>query len=181
MARKEKYTKKDLLKYGVKFVDKYGIDKLNARDLGKFIGCSTQPIFRHYKTLYDYKVDLRSEIHKHYEKFIEKYIDKENYLLTISYAYAIYAKKEPNLFQALFMTDLAKIRTIEEVLHSSWNRETIESTKETFHLTMEKAEALYRDVRFFTHGMACQLCAKSIKLTDQELYNLINNIIIKLR
>lgn len=181
MPRKEKYIKSDLLKLGVKFVKKHGIEKLNARDLAKFIGCSTQPIFRNYNGLNEYKLDLKTEMHNDYEKFIEKYVDKDNYLLTISYAYALYAKDESNLFRALFITDLAGTRTIEEVVNSSWNRETIEMTKEKFNLSMDNAEKLYRDVRFYTHGIACQLCCKSIKLSNDELYNLIENIIQELK
>lgn len=180
MSRKERFLKEDLLNGGVEFIRTYGIEKLNVRDLAKFIGCSTQPIFRNYSNIEEYKRDLKEALHKDYEKYISNYIDKDKYLLTISYAYALYAKNESNIFRALFITSLAGSRTIEEVINSSWNRETIEYTVKTFNISMKDAEKLYRDVRFYTHGIATQLSCNSIKLNDDELYNLINNMIKKL-
>ena len=34
----------------------------------------------------------------------------------------------------------------------------------------KKAEEVYRDVRFYTHGISSQLCAKTIKLTNKALF-----------
>ena len=181
MARNVKFTKDKILEGSVEYIRTYGIEKINVRDLAKFIGCSTAPIFRIYQNIEEYKKDLKKVLHKDYEKYIEKYIDKNNYLLTISYAYAMYAKNESNIFRALFITDLAGSRTVEEVINSSWNRETIESTAQTLNLSIEKAEKLYRDVRFYTQGIASSLSCNSIKLSDTEIYNLIQNILNKLK
>ena len=100
MARKEKFYKEDLLQMGVQFVKEKGIENLNARELAKFIGCSTQPIFRNYDNMAEYKKELKKYMKDDYNKFIEQYVDKKNYLLTISFAYALYAKIEKNLFRA---------------------------------------------------------------------------------
>ena len=42
-----------------------------------------------------------------------------------------------------------------------------------------QARELYRDVRFYTHGLSCQIATKSIIVTEQEIQNLIKNIIMK--
>ena len=181
MARIVKFKKEEILKGSVEYIRNYGIEKFNVRDLAKFIGCSTAPIFRNYLNIEEYKKDLKKVLHKDYEKYIKKYIDKSKYLLTISYGYAMYAKNEANIFRALFITELAGSRTVEQVINSEWNRETIEYTKSNLNLSIDEAEKLYRDVRFYTHGIAAQLCCNSIKLSDDELYNLIENIINKLK
>lgn len=181
MARIVKFTKEEILRGSVEYIRTYGIEKFNVRDLAKFIGCSTAPIFKNYQNTKEYKKDLKKALHKDYENYIENYIDKNNYLLTISYAYAMYAKNESNIFRALFITELAGTRTVKEVINSSRNRETIEYTKNTLNLSMEEAENLYRDVRFYTHGIAASLSCNSIKLTEEELYDLIKNIINKLK
>lgn len=182
MARTEKYTKRIILSKGVDYVREYGIERLNARDLASYIGCSTQPIFRVWNNLEEYKQDLKVELKKDYNSFISKYINTDDYLYTISYAYALYGKVEPNIFKALFITELAGTRTIKEVLNTSWNAPTIEAMTKQYKISFNIAEKIYRDVRFYTHGIASQLCAKSIKLTNIELENLIkNNIEINLR
>lgn len=180
MPRKESFSKDDLLKKGVKFIKENGIESLNARDLAKYIGCSTQPIFRNYENMQEYKEELKKCMREDYSSFINKYIEKEDYLLTISYAYALYAKNEPNIFRALFITELAGSRTIDEVINTSRNRETIEKMTSSYKISLKQAESLYRDVRFYTHGIACQICSQSIILEDKEIYKLIKNIIDKL-
>ena len=82
----------------------------------------------------------------------------------------------------MFMADLAGSRTVRQVLDTDRNKVTIEAMAKQYKISIEKAEKVYQDVRFFTHGIATQLCVKSIKLSDKELQELIkNNIEINLR
>lgn len=175
MSRKVCFSKEYLLQKSVDYIEQNGIDKFNIRDLSKFVGCSTQPFFKYYNSMEEFKVDLKKYLHLNYESFINKYIDKKHYLYTISYAYALYAKYKSNCFKALFITDLAGERTIEEVLTTDRNIETITALEEEYSITNEKARNVYRDVRFYTHGIATQLCIKSIKIDDDKLSELIKN------
>lgn len=181
MARKESFNREDLVEKGVQFINEKGIESLNARDLANFIGCSTQPIFRNYENMQEYKIDLKRSMREDYTNFINNHIKKEDYLLTISYAYVLYAKNKPNIFRALFITELAGSRTVNEVINTKRNKETIDAMIIQYNLNQEAAENLYRDVRFYTHGIACQICCRSIILDDKEIYKLIENIINKLR
>ena len=182
MARTIKYSKEDILEKSVEFIKEQGYSKLTVRELAKYIGCSTQPIFKNYDNFDMYKKDLKFYLKSDYSAFIYKYIDVKDYLYTISYAYALYAKKEPNMFFSLFMADLAGSRTVSEVLNTDRNKETINAMVKQYKISLEEAEKVYRDVRFYTHGLATQLCVNSIKLTDKEIKDLIkNNIEINLR
>ena len=182
MARTIKYSKEDILEKSVDFIKEHGYSKLTVRELAKYIGCSTGPIFKNYENFDMYKEDLKFYLRKDYSSFIYKYVDINDYLYTISYAYAFYAKKEPNVFFSLFMADLAGSRTVEEVLNTDRNFETIEAMVKQYNITLEEAKRVYREVRFYTHGIATQLCVNSIKLTDREIKNLIkNNIEINIR
>lgn len=182
MARTIKYSKEHILEKSVEFIKEHGYSKLTVRELAKYIGCSTQPIFKNYVSFDMYKEDLKLYLRRDYSAFVDRYIDIKDYLYTISYAYAFYAKKEPNVFFTLFMTDFAGSRTIEEVLNTDRNMETIEAMIKQYKISLEKAKRMYREVRFYTHGIATQLCVNSIKLNDREIKNLIkNNIEINLR
>lgn len=182
MARTIKFSKEDILKKSVDFIKEKGYSKLTVRELAKYIGCSTQPIFKNYANFDKYKKDLKFYLRKDYSSFIYKYVDIKDYLYTISYAYALYAKKEPNVFFSLFMADLAGSRTVEEVLNTDRNIETINAMVKQYKISLEDAKRVYREVRFYTHGIATQLCVSSIKLNDREIKDLIkNNIEINLR
>lgn len=175
MARKIKFSKEEILEKSVEFIKEYGYSKLTVRELSKYIGCSTQPIFKNYANFDLYKKDLKEYLSKDYKSFINQYVNKEDYLYTISYAYALYAKHESNIFFSMFMADLAGSRTVREVLDTDRNKETIVAMVKQYNISLEEAEKVYREVRFYTHGIATQLCVKSIKLTDDEIKELIKN------
>ena len=158
-----------------------GIEQMNARNLCKYIGCSTQPLFKNFDSMEGLKRCLKKYLHDYYDKFITKIVDKEDYLFTISYAYALFSYKESNIFKALFMSDLAGTRTIEEVLNSPQNISTIKSIPKQYNLTTKQSEKLYRDVRFYTHGLSCQIACKSILVDENEIKKLINDIIKNLK
>lgn len=182
MARNVSFSKEEILEKSVNFIKEYGYSKLTVRELSKYIGCSTQPLFRNFENFDVYKKELKGYLRKDYESFIAKYVNKEDYLYTISYAYALYAKEEPNIFFSMFMADLAGSRTVKEVLDTDRNKETIIAITKQYNISLEEANRIYRDVRFYTHGIATQLCVNSIKLTNKELEDLIkNNININLR
>lgn len=181
MARKVAFDSNYILEKTSDFVKTYGVDAMNARDLCKYIGCSTQPLFKNFISMEGLKKSLKKYLHDYYDSFIDVIVDKSDYLYTISYAYCLFAYKEPKIFKALFMTELAGTRTIDEVLKSSWNIETIESIPKQYRLTKNQSERLYRDVRFFTHGLSCQIACNSIKVNEKEIKELIRGVIDKLK
>lgn len=181
MSRKTVFNKEYILEKTYAFIKEEGIYKMNARDLCKFIGCSTQPLFKNFNSMEGLKKELKKYLHDYYDEFISKIVNKEDYLYTISIAYALFAFREPNIFKALFMSDLAGTRTIDEVLKSSWNIETINSIPRKYQINSKKAEKLYRDIRFYTHGLSCQIACNSISVTEDEIKKLIKDVINKLK
>ena len=103
MARKTKFSKEEILKKSIEFIKEFGYFKLTVRDLTKYIGCSTQPIFKNFNNFEEYKDNLKLYLRDDYNSFIKQYIDEEDYLYTISYAYALFAKEELNIFFSMFI------------------------------------------------------------------------------
>lgn len=177
MARNVVFNEQYVMNLLVNYIKDNGIDRFTVRDIAQYIGCSTQPLFRLFDNTDNLKKVLKVYLHKDYEDYIAKYVDKNDYLLTISYGYAMYAKEVPNVFKTLFITELAGTRTMDEVINSSWNRGTIEAMSRQYNLSIKDLEKVYRDVRFYTHGISCQLSCNSIDINNKELLMLIKNMI----
>ena len=170
MARKAIYEKEFIIDKSLDFIKEKGIDNLSVRELSGYIGCSTQPLFRLYDNMDLFKKDLKKRLNTEYHEFSDKMINKNNYLLSMSYAYAMYAKKENSMFKALFLSELSdnKIKP---------SKNDIKLVANEYRISEERAKATLRDVAIYTHGLATQLCLKNINLSDKDLFYLINTCI----
>lgn len=176
-----KIHKEDMITEAFTMIRKHGLDSLNARSLAKQLGCSTQPLFKHFANMEDLKKQVKSVIDDCYRDFVQKRLDMEDQLFSMSIAYIEFARSERHLFGALFLYPLLNSRTLWEVVNSPWNLETIASCEAQYHLTRPQAEQLYRDVRFYCHGIATQLYAQTITLTKDTIADLVRNAIMRFR
>ena len=171
MARKAVFEKEYFIDKSLDFIKEKGIDSLSVRELSNYIGCSTQPMFRLFENMDDYKKDLKKKLSEEYLEFCDGIVNKNNYLLTACYAYAMYAKKENSMFKALFLSDLSDNKIIKT------NKSVVKLVVDEYKISEERAKAALRDVGIYTHGLATQLCLKNINLSDKDLFYLINTCI----
>lgn len=177
MPPKKRITKEKILEKAIDIVHEEGIEKLNARYLAKELKCSTMPIFQAFQDMNELKMNVKTQIDDYYTKFIIQHLDKQDYLFTMSFAYINFAKNERNFFGALFVNPLLDSRTVQEVIDSPWNRETIECTAKQFQISVQKSEELYRDIRFYAHGVATQLYGGNMTLSEEEIKMLLRHAI----
>ena len=169
MARTIRITKDMLITAGTELVLEKGISALNIRGIAAKIGCSIQPIFRNFGSMDVLRKEIFTALDKQYGAFIAQYVDKTDYLFTISLAHIRLAEEQRNLFEAMFLTDEYGTRTVEQILNASWNRETIECTAQQFEISLQAAENVYRDVRFYTFGIAREVYAGLI-IESEQIY-----------
>lgn len=177
MARKTTFVKDQLLEKTIDFIRQKGIKSMKARELCKYIGCSTQPIFKNFGSMGNLKNDVKKYVRNYYKNFIEKIVDKNAYLYSTNYSYALFALQEPNLFEALFIDDLSSAKTIDEVLKTDDDLDIIESIPNQYKISKKQSERLYRDVKFYAHGLSCQIVFNNLSLKKEDVGLLIKNII----
>lgn len=171
MSRKVIFEKDYIIDKSVDFIKEKGIDNLSVREISNYIGCSTQPLFRVFDNMDDYKKSLRKKLDNEYSVFSDNIINYNSYLLTMSYAYVMYAKKENSMFKALFLSDLSDKRIIRS------SKKEIDLIVKEYKISKEKAKSVLRDVCIYTHGLATELCLKNIKISDKDLLYLVNTCI----
>lgn len=168
MARTVRITEEMIVEAGVQLVLEAGLPALNARSLAARLHCSIQPIFRNFGSMESLRDAVLRGLDRVYAGFIEQRIDKSDWLFTISRAHIALALAEKHLFHAMFLTKLYGTRTVEEIVQSSWNRETIDCTAAQYGLSTADAEAVYRDVRFYAFGIALGAYAGTVALAPGE-------------
>ena len=180
MANKERYTKEYILEMGLKFVEEYGIESLNARNFAKYMNTSTQPIFRNYSNMNDLKEDIFLKAKKEYINDILENIDESEYLLSMLYLIIKFAKNNVNTYNTIFYSEFSASRSIDEIINSEWNEKIIKRIMEEYNLSIEESQNLYRDIRFYTHGIAMQVSSEKVKISDEEIKELLKNMLNRL-
>ena len=170
MARTPRITAEMLLEAGAAITLEKGADALNVRSVAAKLNCSVQPVFRNFVIEY---------LDGTYQSFVAQYLDKSDYLFTISLAHILLARDRRNLFGVLFLSNEYGSRTVSQIISSPWNREAIDCTAVQYGLTVKEAEAVYRDVRFYTFGIAEALYAGSLIAEENELRQLLRGAIRK--
>ena len=170
MARTPRITAEMLLEAGASITLEKGADALNVRSVAAKLNCSVQPVFR--RAVIEY-------LDGTYQSFVAQYLDKSDYLFTISLAHILLARDRRNLFGVLFLSNEYGSRTVPQIISSPWNREAIDCTAVQYGLTVKEAEAVYRDVRFYTFGIAEALYAGSLIAEENELRQLLRGAIRK--
>ena len=72
MPNKEKYNQEYIINKTIEYITQYGLEIMNARSVAKYIGISTQPLFRNFKNMEDLKKHVYVEIKKRYLDYICK-------------------------------------------------------------------------------------------------------------
>lgn len=179
MPRKVRITQDMLIQAGVELILTQGLGALNIRSLAAQLDCSIQPIFRNFGTMEVLREKIICALGEKYNAVIDASIDKEDYLFTISLAHVALARDHRNLFEVMFLAGVYGARTVQQIIHSSWNREAIQSTSKQYGISLAQAEEVYRDVRFYTFGIAQAVYAGSVILAEGEDARLLHGAIEK--
>ncbi|MCD7948922.1 MAG: TetR/AcrR family transcriptional regulator [Erysipelotrichaceae bacterium] len=181
MPPKSKVSKEDVLNAAFQITKNEGFKYVNARSVAKALNCSTMPIFRVYDNMEALNNELIDKIYDYYRDFTNSYIKGKDELLEVSYAYVEFARIEKNLFYTIYVSDISESRTLNETIHSDYNQSIIHKMMKQYDISYDKAVAIFRDVRFYTHGIASQVLVDRTILDEDEVLQLIKQVIDKFR
>ena len=106
MPPKAKINKEMILDAAVAIVREQGHEMINARTIAERLGCSTQPVLYHFKTI----DEIREAVYKTVEEYHGSYIRPKGDrglapLLELGLNYIRFGHEEKNFFRFLFQTD----------------------------------------------------------------------------
>ena len=106
MAPKIKITREMILNAAFEIIREQGYESLNARSIAGRLGCSTQPILYHFKTM----TEIRDAVYETADRFHTEMIMRgmegaKDPFLGIGLAYIRFGREEKNLFRFLFQSN----------------------------------------------------------------------------
>ena len=117
MPPKVKITKEMIIDAAFEIARSEGAENINARTVSKKLGCSTQPVMYHFKTIEELKKTVYVKADEYHSEYITN-IQSENPMKDIGLNYIRFAETEKNLFRFLFQTNEFIGKNICELINS---------------------------------------------------------------
>ena len=171
MPPKSKYTKEEVVKVAYEMTRELGVDAVTTREIGKRIGASPTPIFTLFRNMQEVKEEVRILAWKQYEQYISDALNYTPVFKQFGIRMIEFAKKEPKLFQLLYMQEREESRTFEEMtkeIGSSVDT-CIEIIKRDYDLEENEARILFSQVWLFTFSLCVLLANKVCTFSEQEI------------
>jgi AcrR family transcriptional regulator len=176
MPPKVKVTQEAILTASIEIVKHKGIGNLNARDIGKALGCSVQPIFSNFENMEQLKEVLYQRIETLFDEHMRMGMGKHQIpFLGMGLAYIDFAKSEQNLFKFLFMSDGFKGKSVLDMIRAEENREIVRIIAGMTGLDFERAEQLFLSIWLITHGIAALMATNDCDFSEETIVKLLTD------
>lgn len=172
MGKKEKYTKEELVGKAVEMVREKGFDNLGIRSLADYAGVSTQPICRHFGNIKELNACVLSAINDLYEDFLKKEVHSGQYppYKASGIGYVNFARKEPELFKALFM----RSRKNEDGKKEDAAFDAIsQKVAERYKIDYADARKFHLMMWLVVHGIATQIATEYLNLSEADVSDIL--------
>ncbi len=171
-----KVTKEMIIEAAFEIAKEIGAENITARTVSQKLGCSTQPVLYHFKTI----EEVRIAAHKRASEFHINYVTNisgkyERPMLEVGMRHIQFAAKERNLFRFLFHSNYYT-----DVSLSDWlTRENFDSLfsilKRQAKADQQQAYYIFSQIFLVTHGIASLLANNTMVYDEAYCINTLSN------
>lgn len=170
MPPKQKYTKEQILSAASQLVREAGMPALTARALSNRLDCSVAPIFSAFGSMENLCAEVIKVIKNVYADYIKEGLTQQLPFKGAGLKFIEFAKREPNFFRVLFMSENCK--SMDDFMLLDENNALIVGALESYWgLDKPTASSLHKDITIYTYGIAAMCATNSCVFTDEEISN----------
>lgn len=176
MPPARKVEKQDIIKATLDILKKEDIESVNARRIARELNCSVQPIYHNFENMEELKKEVFEEMYKIYQEYMNKGKMNEKSYKGMGLAYIKYARDFPNYFKLIFMqkTELSPERFID---NDDMGNDVIQKGMELTGFSYKEQKKFHVKVWMFTHGIATLVATGTVKLSQEEVDNLLQETV----
>lgn len=168
MPPKVRITKEMIIDAAFEIARSEGAENINARTVSKKLGCSTQPVMYHFKTIEELKKTVYVKADEYHSEYITN-IQSENPMKDIGLNYIRFAETEKNLFRFLFQTNEFIGKNISELINSEELQPIIAILSKEVEVNTEQAKTIFRSLFLIAHGYASMFANNEITYDEQTI------------
>lgn len=167
MPPRANITRADIAEAALNVVREKGAEQLNARQIARKLGCSTQPVMYHFKTM----AELKQEVYARADRFHAEYLltmkkQAPHPLLEIGLNYLRFAREEAPLFRFLFQSGFSPQRTLPEMIEADELAPLLSVLQRNLNMDREQTKTVFLTLALFTHGYASLLSNQHLEYDE---------------
>ena len=176
MPTKIRISKDMILDAAFEIVRQDGMEKLSNRELANRLKCSIRPIYYQFENVEEMQKELYTKIEKYFYKFLLDNMVKEiPRYKQVGINYIKFAKQEKKLFQTLFMSDTGLTPDAFVSKDGDDYEEIAKLIKISTNLKDNDIKDFHTKMWIFCHGIATLVANGTIKLTDNQIQELLSS------
>lgn len=168
MPPKAKITKEMIIDAGFEVARELGIEMVNARTVSERLGCSTQPVMYHFKTIEDIKKAIYQKADAYHTAYLMD-IHGDSPMLELGLSYIRFAQTEKQLFRLLFQSDEYSGKSISELIDAEGLLPILNVLSESAGTDIVRAKEIFRLLFLFVHGYAGMLANNTMKYDEAAI------------
>lgn len=168
MPPKAKITRAMIIDAAFEIARNEGAENINARTVSKKLGCSTQPVMYHFKTIDELKKTVYVKADEYHSEYITD-IHSDNPMKDIGLNYIRFAVTEKNLFRFLFQSNEFSGKSISELINSKELQPVIAILSQEAAVNTEQAKTIFRSLFLIAHGYASMFANNEIAYDEQTV------------
>lgn len=148
-----------------RLVREQGHERLTARNLAAFLGCSTQPVMYQFPGL----DTLRETVYRRADAFHSEYILEDGDLIGIGLRYIRFAREEPRLFRFLFQSGHFSGTSLADLVRAPEAAGLIAAVTSQAGMSAEDAAAFFEPLAAIVHGYASLIANNAMKYDPEAI------------
>ncbi len=171
-----KVTKEMIIDAAFEIAKEMGAENINARTVSQKLGCSTQPVLYHFKTI----EDVRMAAHKKGMEFHVNYVTNlsgnyERPMLEVGMRHIQAAVEQKNLFRFLFHSNYYTGISLSDWLTEENFGSIFSILKKQAKVDSQQAYSIFSQIFLVTHGIASLLASNAMVYDEAYCIKALSN------
>ena len=171
-----KVTKEMIIDAAFEIAKEMGAENITARTVSQKLGCSTQPVLYHFKTIEDVRIAAHKKASEFHINYVTNLSGKyERPMLEVGMRHIQFAVEEKNLFRFLFHSNYYTGVSLSDWLTGKNFDSLFPILKRQAKVDERQAYSIFSQIFLVTHGIASLLANNAMVYDKPYCINTLSN------
>lgn len=171
-----KVTKEMIIDAAFEIAREMGAENITARTVSQKLGCSTQPVLYHFKTIEDVRIATYKKASEFHINYVTNLSGKyERPMLEVGMRYIQFAVEEKNLFRFLYHSNYYTGVSLSDWLTGKIFDSLFPILRRQARVDERQAYSIFSQIVLVTHGIASLLANNAMVYDETYCINTLSN------